>query len=467
MPNMFDKYFICDETFRNVKCAGKIIGFQIGVKVSYYRGFFLAVIKDFRVKVDGKNYTRDQITFTLKGETFTFDEMLGDTRHHWDFGEVAILTVRTDGGLTPGEHRVEVYEELRIVNGMHIAQVPFCAQWEKTLLLQEPAAVQEKIQRGISFYSFQDEYYLGKMNVEDCVKAVADMGGTGVEIISEAVIPNFPNPSQTWVDHWFELMEKYHTVPVCYDMFMDGQIWEGQEISEQQAVEIMETNICLAARMGFRYLRVVYTIPLSVIEKCLPCAEKNHVILGIEIHPPFQLCTPRVDSYIEFIQRTGTKNFGIIPDFGIFIRRPVPAMEEKAIRSGAHAEVVSCISDCYEKRVPYAQALEKISEMHPNEADLAWAKQAYSFTYCDPELLSKYIPYIIHIHAKVYDMRNGIDPSVDNETIFRVLKENGWSGWVCTEYEGGRIYHDMADWAIDNVALIREHQNMLRQYIEA
>ena len=105
--------------------------------------------------------------------------------------------------------------------------------------------------------------------------------------------------------------------------------------------------------------------------------------------------------------------------------------------------------------------------MHPNAADLAWAKQAYSFTYCNPELLSKYVPYIVHIHAKVYDMRNGIDPSVDNETIFRVLKENGWSGWVCTEYEGGRIYHDMADWAIDNVALIREHQNMLRQYIEA
>ena len=191
------------------------------------------------------------------------------------------------------------------------------------------------------------------------------------------------------------------------------------------------------------------------------------MILGIEIHPPFQLCTPRVDSYIEFIQRTGTKNFGIIPDFGIFIRRPVPAMEEKAIRSGAHAEVVSCISDCYEKRVPYAQALEKISEMHPNEADLAWAKQAYSFTYCDPELLSKYIPYIIHIHAKVYDMRNGIDPSVDNETIFRVLKENGWSGWVCTEYEGGRICHDVADWTIDNVAVIHEHQAMMRRYIEA
>jgi sugar phosphate isomerase/epimerase len=113
----------------------------------------------------------------------------------------------------------------------------------------------------------------------------------------------------------------------------------------------------------------------------------------------------------------------------------------------------------------YEEAMEIINKMNPNEADLVWAKQAFSYTYCDPALLANYIPYIVHVHAKVYDMADGIDPSVDNETIFRVLKKGGWSGWVCTEYEGGRIYHDDANWGIDNVALIKEHQKMMKKYI--
>ena len=62
-------------------------------------------------------------------------------------------------------------------------------------------------------------------------------------------------------------------------------------------------------------------------------------------------------------------------------------------------------------------------------------------------------------------MEDGIDPSVDNETIFRVLKENGWEGYVCTEYEGQRIYHDMAEDGIDNLAFIRAHQKMMEHYI--
>ena len=64
------------------------------------------------------------------------------------------------------------------------------------------------------------------------------------------------------------------------------------------------------------------------------------------------------------------------------------------------------------------------------------------------------------------DMRDGIDPSVDNETIFRVLKENGWSGYVATEYEGQRIFHDQRDADVDNLGIIRANQEMLQRYID-
>lgn len=465
MPNMFDKYFVCKDSLSNVMEHGEAVGFRIGVKVSYYRGVNLAIVHNFCVWIDGSMYDKTQMTFTVKAGTFRFEEMVGRTDVRWEFGETAYLTIYKPGGLSRGGHKVKVSEEIRIVNGMNIKPVLFTANWEGEMKLGCDWMMPSKIKRGVSFYSYQDEYYLGKLDMEGCIREVADMGADGIEIISEALIPDFPNPPQSWIDSWFSLMETYQTKPVCFDMFMDGQIVDGEDITEEQAVAIMETNIKLAARMGFRFLRVVYTIPLSIIEKALPCAEQYHVIMGLELHPPFRLCTPQVDQYVDFIKRTNTKYFGLIPDFGIFMERPIPALEKKAVKRGASPEIVRVIHDDYCSRKTYEETLQHVQEMNPNQEDMKWLKDAYSYTYCDPELMKQYIPYIVHVHAKIYDMADGIDPSVDNETIFRVLKESGWEGYVCTEYEGQRIYHDMEGEGIDNLKLIREHHKMMERYI--
>lgn len=68
MANMFDKYFICDETFCNLEEDGKITGFQIGIKVSYYRGVNLAIVDDYEVEVDGQRYPKGR--FILHFGTF-------------------------------------------------------------------------------------------------------------------------------------------------------------------------------------------------------------------------------------------------------------------------------------------------------------------------------------------------------------------------------------------------------------
>ena len=214
MANMFDKYFICDDTFSNLESGGKTVGFQIGIKVSYYRGVNLAIVHDFELEVDGERYTKEQILFTLRDTSYTYEEMKGRTDVHWDFGEIAYLRVEKEGGLSDRPHRVKVHEAIRIVNGMNIPPVMFCANWEKELTLAAPVKILPRIKRGVSFYSYQDEYYLGKLDAEGCIRAVSELGAKGVEIISEAIIPNFPNPPQSWVDQWFEWMKKYGTEPV-------------------------------------------------------------------------------------------------------------------------------------------------------------------------------------------------------------------------------------------------------------
>lgn len=463
---MFEKYMIYDEGFRNVEKDGEIIGFQIGVRITYYRGVVLAVIGDFKVTVDGILYTKDRMTFTVNGNTYTFDEMIGKTDEHWDFGDVAYLTVLLPGGLAQGEHEVEVTERIRVVYGLMDMLMPNIATWKKKLALGETYKLPPAIKRGVSLYSYQQEYYLRKMNLEDCIKAVAELGADGIEIISEAMIPNFPNPPQGWVDQWFTLMDKYHTVPVCYDAFMDGQIYENKFITDEEAVEVMERDIRLAARLGFKYMRVLCAVPLRIIEKALPCAEKYNVVMGIEVHSPFKLGTPWLDEYVDFIKRTGTKHFGIIPDFGIFVEKSVRILERKHIRNGATPEIVEFISKCYGERKSAEETLEIVKTMNPNQEDLYWAKEAFTYTYCDPELLAQYIPYIVHIHGKIYEMEGGREVSIPYDKIIKVLKDNNWKGYINTEYEGQRHYHDIPEWDVDSVDQVRQHHEMMKKYIQ-
>lgn len=108
---MFDKYMMCDEYFKPITENEKT-GFQIGVRITYYRGIALSLIDGFSVKVDGAEYGNDRLAFTVKGKTYTFDEMRKISTVRWDFGEVAILIVYLPERLKAGPHEIELTERV-------------------------------------------------------------------------------------------------------------------------------------------------------------------------------------------------------------------------------------------------------------------------------------------------------------------------------------------------------------------
>ena len=107
---MHDTFIIVGDEFKNVEKDGKITGFQIGARLPYYRGIPLALFGGLDLMVDGEPFSRDQITVTVHGNSYTLDEMETETEDRWEFGEVAIVTVHKLGGLQPGEHKVELKE---------------------------------------------------------------------------------------------------------------------------------------------------------------------------------------------------------------------------------------------------------------------------------------------------------------------------------------------------------------------
>ena len=106
---MNKKYIVCRDGFKNVTEEGKITGFQVLVRLPYYRGIPLSLVNDIQVGVDGEEFPRGSFTLTTSsGYAFTLDEMATVTKYRWEFGEKAVLFVKKEGGLKPGEHEVEV-----------------------------------------------------------------------------------------------------------------------------------------------------------------------------------------------------------------------------------------------------------------------------------------------------------------------------------------------------------------------
>ena len=45
------------------------------------------------------------------------------------------------------------------------------------------------IERGVSLYSFQEELFLGRLTIEDCVAFAASIGATGIAGPPTVVVP--------------------------------------------------------------------------------------------------------------------------------------------------------------------------------------------------------------------------------------------------------------------------------------
>lgn len=94
--------------FKNTEENGKVTGYEFQFKAQYYRGITLSIVRDIQIHVDGEDVKREDIRFTVNGETFTLDQMrtVIDSDYRWEFGEYATISVIKNGGLSKGQHHI-------------------------------------------------------------------------------------------------------------------------------------------------------------------------------------------------------------------------------------------------------------------------------------------------------------------------------------------------------------------------
>jgi len=346
------------------------------------------------------------------------------------------------------------------------------------------------IKRSISLYSYQDEYYDGKLDLEGCLRETSKTGATGVELLAEQMIKKFPTPieDEEFRANWFAMLDKYGLKPSCYDAFLENRLYWNRTLCLGEQINMMKRDLRLAGLLGFPVIRTLVSTPMDVIEGSLEYAAKVNVKIGLEVHAPFSLNSGWADGYMEMINRTGTKHFGFIPDMGIFCRNIPDVLRDKARRQGASEECLKIVDDAFAKRVEkgfvkikydldlgkanmeYRMAngmkemMDAVEKAGGGPADMMYAGTSFNYSWSDPQDIIDNIDVIFHTHAKFYNVHEDyVETAVAIPEVVAAFRKAGYTGYLSSEYEGGEHLRDVG---VDSIEQCRRHQEALRRAIE-
>ena len=420
--------------FRNVRENGRITGFQLRLRMPSYRGMTASLIDGVAVRVgDLVDVAADVPLWTLQGETYTLQELWDGDGVRWPLEEAAIVTVPLEGGLPDGVHEVSIELRLRM-SYIPVEHQPSTYKVTKHVTLA-PEVEGAPFKYGVSLYSFMTDFGT-VLDLETALAGIADIGATGVEILGEGHIPNYPNPSQEWVDDWFRLLEKYGLEPTNYGSWIDTRLHSsganGRDMTVEEGAAALQRDLRLAKRLGFRFVRpkigvvssdlVPHPIWTEVVQRSLPLAEELDVVICPEIHSPTPIKHEVVDDYIALIKRTGTKHFGLLIDTGIFQDRPI------ALKPG----------------------------------ELPGQRPAFMDGIAvDPADFADVAEHVVFIQAKFHDIDENLeDQQIPWEPVLRAIKDAGYTGYLSSEYEGERT-----PWR--SIEQVRRHHSLMRQVADA
>lgn len=320
------------------------------------------------------------------------------------------------------------------------------------------------IKRGVSLYSFQEEYFLRTMTLEDCIAAAASFGANGIEIIPEQSIPGFPTISDEFVEQWFGWMKQYGTTPVATDLFLDTKRYPGRWMTLDEQVESFHRDIDIAVRLGAKIIRAIINTPPEVMEGAAPYAEERGVRLLLEVHAPFHSSHPWVVQHLEVMHRTDSPALGLMPDTGIFVERFPRVVSERALRDGAKPELVDLIVKTYDDHANTHELADLVYYRGGGPADVGLARQATHYIWSDPAPLLEHVGLMGHVQAKFYEMTDdGFEYSIPYERIVPLLINAGFEGYLSSEYEGNRHIQDA--YPVDSVEQVRRQHAMFARLL--
>ncbi len=274
--------------------------------------------------------------------------------------------------------------------------------------------MEKKIKRGVSIYSYAGEY--GRtMNLEDCFKDMYDMGATGVEILANSHIDSYPVLSDEYLEKWNNLCAKYNIEPAEYGHWIDTRLYKNRDMTDEESKKMLVNDFKIANQLGFKVMRTKMAVKdwglapaegwQDTIKSVFEEAEKYDVVMCPEIHLSTILTDQMVWDYVDFIEKTQTKHFGLNIDLSVFQNRfDLPGV-------------------------------------------ISWSNNT---RHSLPEDIIPLLPYVKCIHAKFNKMDDEFNElTIPYPEVIKILQDHDWEGYLLSEYEGinrdvpGYVSHEL------------------------
>ncbi len=330
-----------------------------------------------------------------------------------------------------------------------------------------------QIKRGVSLYSFQEEYFHKRQSLEQILATCSRLDIRGIEIIGDQMVRGYPNIPDSFVAQWRGWMDTYELTPVCLDMFLDWNKFKGRVMTQDERVESLRRDIVNAHKLGCSVIRVIHDIEPQILEQLVSDAERHKVALALEVHAPSDLDSALEQRLIELYERIQSPYLGFTIDLGIYCKRLPRVVSARYLRDGMSPKICEFLIDRYDhgqlsavdkKGADNETMVENIFKMGGREQDVYLAFMGTHMCNSNPRRLLDYMPHIKHVHAKFYEMlSDATEYSIDYSEIIPILIEGGYAGYLSSEYEGNRWIDDAVE--VDATEQVRLQQIQLKKLL--
>ena len=320
------------------------------------------------------------------------------------------------------------------------------------------------VKLGVSLYSFSTEYCKGEMTLEDCIRKAKELGAEGFEIVATQMVSSYPYISDKFLGEFDAVCRHYAMEPVCYGANMDKGLYAGRSLNDHEMLQMAIRDIKNAHKMGCKVVREQYLIGARNFARLAPYAEAYGVKVGIEIHNPDFPGSPMVETFVEEIERTGSKYLGFVPDFGCFANKPNKMLWDNALAAGGDQKIMEMIRDMRYGEIPVEVAQSRAAEAGAGKPELEFLRDSYGFLQFRKDVsaqllgLKQLMPMCFHMHGKYHYVDEKLEEAaIPYKDILEVVKNSGYNGYIVSEYEeynSGRA-----------MLMLERHLKMMKKYL--
>lgn len=334
------------------------------------------------------------------------------------------------------------------------------------------------LKKGVSLYSLQDAYGRGGLGLAGVLDAVKDAGAQGVEILSDQMVRGASRASEATIEETNALLDRAGMERVSNDIFINSSLYKNRWLTIEEQVELLSADLRLTHRLGFHLVRIVSQTDPRVIRRVLPLAEKLDVTITVEVHAGMSFDHPMTAAWIKEMKEVDSPLVGLVVDFGIYCQRhPRVFTEYFRQTAGVNEEVIKYIDGIFERGIDPRQFFPRNPDnpddyLFPEELtrhfrgfpDRFYCMMATGYENTSLDTLDEFAPYIKSFHGKFWEIaEDGEEYSIDYGRILTRLNQIGWSGYICSEYEGQRFV--LPGEPIHDVEQVRLHQALLERHI--